>query len=58
MNILILGGGGREHAFAWKIAQSSSCNKLIIAPGNAGTNQHGTNTVSYTHLTLPTKRIV
>ena len=43
MNILILGSGGREHAFAWKIAQSSSCNKLIIAPGNAGTNQLGTN---------------
>ena len=32
MNVLILGGGGREHAFAWKIAQSSSCNKLFIAP--------------------------
>ena len=43
MNILILGSGGREHAFAWKIAQSSSCNKLIIAPGNAGTNQLGAN---------------
>jgi len=43
MNILILGSGGREHAFAWKIAQSSSCNKLIIAPGNAGTNKIGTN---------------
>ena len=43
MNILILGSGGREHAFAWKIAQSSSCNKLIIAPGNAGTNKIGVN---------------
>jgi phosphoribosylamine--glycine ligase len=43
MNILILGSGGREHAFAWKIAQSSSCNKLIIAPGNAGTHKIGTN---------------
>ena len=43
MNILILGSGGREHTFAWKIAQSSSCNKLIIAPGNAGTNKIGTN---------------
>lgn len=37
MNILILGSGGREHAFAWKIAQSSQCTKLYIAPGNAGT---------------------
>ena len=43
MNILILGSGGREHAFAWKIAQSSSCNKLFIAPGNAGTEKLGTN---------------
>jgi phosphoribosylamine---glycine ligase len=36
-NILILGSGGREHAFAWKIAQSPLCNKLFVAPGNAGT---------------------
>ena len=43
MNILILGSGGREHAFAWKIAKSSSCNKLFIAPGNAGTDEVGTN---------------
>ncbi len=43
MNVLILGSGGREHAFAWKITQSSSCNKLFIAPGNAGTEQVGTN---------------
>ena len=43
MNILILGSGGREHVFAWKIAQSSSCNKLFIAPGNAGTSQVGKN---------------
>ncbi|MBT3611540.1 MAG: phosphoribosylamine--glycine ligase [Flavobacteriales bacterium] len=43
MNILILGSGGREHAFAWKIAKSSSCNKLFIAPGNAGTAEVGTN---------------
>jgi phosphoribosylamine--glycine ligase len=43
MNVLILGGGGREHAFAWKIAKSSSCNKLFIAPGNAGTAEMGTN---------------
>ena len=36
MNILLLGGGGREHALAWKIAQSKKCDKLYIAPGNAG----------------------
>jgi phosphoribosylamine---glycine ligase len=43
MNVLILGSGGREHAFAWKISQSSLCKKLFIAPGNAGTNQVGNN---------------
>ncbi len=37
MNILILGSGGREHAFAWKISQSNHCEKLFVAPGNAGT---------------------
>ena len=43
MNVLILGSGGREHAFAWKIAKSSSCNNLFIAPGNAGTAEVGNN---------------
>ena len=43
MNILILGNGGREHALAWKISKSSSCNKLFIAPGNAGTQLVGQN---------------
>jgi len=43
MNVLILGSGGREHAFAWKIAQSSQIDKLFIAPGNAGTSQEGIN---------------
>lgn len=43
MNILLLGSGGREHALAWKIAQSPKCDKLFIAPGNAGTSQVGTN---------------
>ena len=43
MNILILGSGGREHTFAWKITQSPLCKNLYIAPGNAGTNAHGTN---------------
>jgi len=37
MNILIIGSGGREHAFAWKIKQSKHCDKLFVAPGNAGT---------------------
>ena len=37
MNVLILGGGGREHALAWKINQSEQCGKLFLAPGNAGT---------------------
>ncbi len=43
MNILIVGGGGREHALAWKIAQSEKCNKLYCAPGNAGTTELGEN---------------
>ena len=43
MNILIIGSGGREHAFAWKISQSPKINQLFIAPGNAGTARFGTN---------------
>ena len=43
MKILLLGSGGREHALAWKIAQSSKCEKLYIAPGNAGTSNCGEN---------------
>src|SRR3954467_1463770 len=43
MNILLLGSGGREHALSWKLSQSNLCSKLFIAPGNAGTAQHGTN---------------
>ena len=43
MNILLLGSGGREHALAWKLAQSKHCDQLFIAPGNAGTALHGTN---------------
>ena len=43
MNILILGSGGREHAFAYKISESIRCNKLYVAPGNAGTSEIGTN---------------
>ena len=41
MNILLLGSGGREHALAWKIAQSEKCDILYIAPGNAGTDGVG-----------------
>jgi phosphoribosylamine--glycine ligase len=43
MNILLLGSGGREHALAWKIRQSSLCSQLFIAPGNGGTGSVGTN---------------
>ena len=43
MNILLLGSGGREHAMAWKMSQSHQCDKLFIAPGNAGTAAFGTN---------------
>ena len=43
MNILLLGSGGREHAFAWKIAQSPRCNELFVAPGNPGTAEIATN---------------
>lgn len=43
MNILLLGSGGREHAFAWKLRQSNRCTALFIAPGNAGTSLCGTN---------------
>ncbi len=39
MNILILGSGGREHTFAYKIAQSEKCERLFVAPGNAGTSE-------------------
>ena len=37
MNVLIIGSGGREHAIAWKISKSSMIKKLIVCPGNAGT---------------------
>ncbi len=48
MNILILGSGGREHAFAWKMTQSPLCDELYVAPGNAGTALLATNLpVSY-----------
>jgi phosphoribosylamine---glycine ligase len=43
MNILLLGGGGREHALAWKISESKNCSSLFIGPGNAGTSAFGKN---------------
>jgi phosphoribosylamine--glycine ligase len=43
MNILVLGSGGREHTFTWKIAQSDLCDQLFVAPGNSGTAQIATN---------------
>jgi phosphoribosylamine--glycine ligase len=43
MNILLLGSGGRENAFAWKMAQSVHCSRLFIAPGNGGTERYGEN---------------
>ena len=43
MNILILGAGGREHTFAWKVSQSPLCNALFVAPGNSGTASLATN---------------
>ena len=43
MKVLILGSGGREHTFCWKLAQSSKCEALFVAPGNAGTKELATN---------------
>lgn len=43
MNILVLGGGGREHALAWAIRQNPKCDRLIVAPGNAGTARFARN---------------
>ena len=43
MNVLVIGSGGREHALSWKIAQSSLCEQLYTAPGNAGTENIGQN---------------
>ena len=43
MNVLIIGSGAREHAFCWKIIQSSLCKDVFVAPGNAGTDKLATN---------------
>ena len=45
MNILLIGSGGREHALAFAMARSPLCTRLMIAPGNAGTAEYGTNVV-------------
>ena len=56
MKVLIVGGGGREHAIAYCVAKSSKVEKMYCAPGNAGIAELAecVPTVSYTHLTLPT----
>ena len=43
MNILVIGGGGREHALAWKLSQTPVAEKVFVAPGNAGTAQDAIN---------------
>ena len=43
MNVLVIGSGGREHALAWKLAQSSSSDRVFVAPGNAGTERDAEN---------------
>ena len=53
MKVLIVGGGGREHAIAWKISQSPKVEKLYCAPGNAGIAK----AVSYTHLDVYKRQI-
>ena len=40
-NVLVIGGGGREHALSWKLAQSSLVAKIYVSPGNAGTHKNG-----------------
>ena len=46
MNILVVGGGGREHALAWKLDQSERVDQIFVAPGNAGT------TIDYTNVDI------
>ena len=48
MKILIIGSGGREHAFAWKVAQSPRVTAVFVAPGNAGTALERRRVVAYT----------
>ena len=59
MNILVLGSGGREHTFAYQLAKSERCDKLFVAPGNAGTAAIATNvTLSVTDFTAIEKCVV
>jgi phosphoribosylamine--glycine ligase len=54
MNILIIGNGGREHAMAWKVAQSHAIQQVFVAPGNAGTqNEHKTTNVALSATDIP-----
>ena len=57
-NVLILGSGGREHALAWKISQSSMVRKLFIAPGNPGTAKFGTNVSLNINDSLKVKKFI
>ena len=56
MKLLLLGSGGREHALAWKIAQSPKIEKLYIAPGNAGTSEVGENVAICSHQRVCSKK--
>ena len=58
MTILLLGSGGREHALAWKMLQSSKCSKLFVAPGNAGTASIATNVPINPNDFIAVKKIV
>jgi phosphoribosylamine--glycine ligase len=58
MTILLLGSGGREHALAWKMLQSSKCSKLFVAPGNAGTASIATNVLINPNDFIAVKKIV
>ena len=58
MNVLLLGGGGREHALAWRLSQSPLCQELFVAPGNAGTSQYATNLALDPNDTAALKRVV
>lgn len=58
MNVLILGSGGREHAFAWKMRQSKACKNVYVAPGNGGTAEIATNVALNIHDFLSVKQWV
>jgi phosphoribosylamine--glycine ligase len=52
MNILLLGSGGREHAFAWKLLQSKLCSSLFVSPGNADDKKNTKIDISYIYLRI------